>query len=475
MVPRRFRRVSAILALIAGLAYTGEAGAQGSVAVAGNSATPAADSVAELNRIGKWTDAATLARITLNGQVPIDEQCGLFFGLAYSDVRLGRLDDAKPLLDHFVERCRIASATQYLTSAMALHREVTLPPIPRTGLDFSAVDAFWHVADLLVADKEPSENEWMALFATTGNRLAIRFAPSLRSDLEIALRPSRRATLDSLAKAASAGFSSRPEHLARIYADRAALTAFRDSVAKSLPVERATTVTSRFLPPHATEGGKPPLVAFAFFTDDAYPVGTDAIVVDLEHVRVSTDLTLLLAHEFHHAFLAGLNALTYPSGPDASVTLVRALGTARTEGIADLIDKPYPVTRAGPNGEAYAKMYNESYARTPDVIRSIDSALVVAAGDSTKLQEVGVRVGQLLPSGGHFNGSYMAREIYETFGVDSLFPGVRNPFAFWRAYGEAEIKRGKPSPFSAQAIVLLGALETKYRAPAAPRAAPFEF
>src|SRR5262249_25156221 len=110
----------------------------------------------------------------------------------------------------------------------------------------------------------------------------------------------------------------------------------------------------------------------------------------------------------------------------------------------------------------YAKRYNEAYARTPEVIRSIDSALVVAADDSTKLREVGRRVQDLLPSAGHYNGSYVAREILETFGVDSLYPGVSNQFAFLRAYAAAEKRRGNPPPFSPKAVAFLDALENKY-------------
>jgi hypothetical protein len=114
---------------------------------------------------------------------------------------------------------------------------------------------------------------------------------------------------------------------------------------------------------------------------------------------------------------------------------------------------------------AYAKRYNEAYARTPAVIHSIDSALVVAADDSTKLRDVGARVRALLPSAGHYNGSYVAREIYETFGADSLFPGVRNQFAFLRTYAAAEKKRGNPPPFSPKAVALLDQLEARYKKP----------
>jgi hypothetical protein len=465
------RHVVAVAGLLANLANpVGEAHAQAVAHASASVSTPLADSVTRLNILGKWDQAAVLARVSLNGNLPVDEHCGLLFGLAVADARVGRLDDAGAALDRFFEPCRgVASVARDVGAADSLRREVRLPPLPRTGIDFSGVDAFWHVADVLAADREPSEPEWTALFRTVGYRLAIRYAPTMRSDLEIALRPSRRATRDSLARTSSDLFPKRAVYLSHVYADRVALAALRDSIAKAPPLERARSLTSRFLPPHATEGKSLPLVAFAFFTDDAYPVGAEAILVDLEHVRRGSDLTLLLAHEFHHAFVADLSALTFPSGRDPSVTLVRALSAARNEGVADLIDKPYPLIRKGPAGEAYAKLYNAAYARTSAVIRSIDSALVVAADDSTKLEEVGARVTQLLPSGGHFNGSYVAREIDETFGVDSLFPGLANPFAFWRAYAEAEVKRGNPPPFSPKAVALLNALERKYTAPRTPR------
>ena len=59
----------------------------------------------------------------------------------------------------------------------------------------------------------------------------------------------------------------------------------------------------------------------------------------------------------------------------------------------------------------------------------------------------------------------MAREIYETFGVDSLYPGESNLFAFWRTYAEAEAKRGNPPPYSPKAVALLDTLEKMYLRP----------
>jgi hypothetical protein len=40
---------------------------------------------------------------------------------------------------------------------------------------------------------------------------------------------------------------------------------------------------------------------------------------------------------------------------------------------------------------------------------------------------------------------------------------TRALFAFWRTYGEAEVARGNPSPFSPKAVALLDALERRYR------------
>jgi hypothetical protein len=279
--------------------------------------------------------------------------------------------------------------------------------------------------------------------------------------MEIALRPSRHAGLDSLTKIDN-DQANRLRHFRATVTHREALAAYRDSLTLSLPIEKAVSIAARFLPPHATGGKTPPLVAFGLFRDDAYSLGPPGVVIDLDHVYEEGGLVELLAHEFHHSYLSAMSNLRTPDG-DSATALYFALAHMRNEGIADLIDKPYPLSYPKSTVmSAYAKRYNEAYARTPAVIHSIDSALVVAADDSTKLAAVGRRVNELLPSSGHYNGSYVAREIYETFGVDSLYPGVHNFFAFLRTYASAEAKRGNAPPFSPKAVALLDALEKRY-------------
>jgi hypothetical protein len=60
------------------------------------------------------------------------------------------------------------------------------------------------------------------------------------------------------------------------------------------------------------------------------------------------------------------------------------------------------------------------------------------------------------------NGAYVARVIQETFGVDSLFPAVRNPAAFLRTYAAVERKRGNPGPFSVEAMRVIESLEERH-------------
>lgn len=422
---------------------------------------PAADSAAKLNRAGRWRDALAVARLRMPVAAP-DEKCSLRVDILRAIERMGWLESTASEFKSFDAQCGASTPARERAGELArIRAEATLPPLPNTGLDFSGVDEFWRLADKLAKDVEPSEDDWHRMFSTVGYRLSMQQISSTRSDMEIALRPSRSAEFDSVTKTNSfqAGLL---KHFRATISNRGGIAKYRDSVTRSLPVEQAIALAARFLPPHATEGKSPPLVAFTVFVDDAYSLGPAGVVIDIDHIYEDGELTTLLAHEFHHTYLSMLSSLREPAGDSAGI-LYYALSNLRNEGIADLIDKPYPVSSGKTaNRAAYAKRYNEAYARTPAVIHSIDSALVVAADDSTKFPAVGRRLRELLPSAGHFNGSYVAREIYETFGVDSLYPAVHSFVAFLRIYASAEAKRGNPPPFSAKSVAFLDALEKKY-------------
>ena len=354
----------------------------------------------------------------------------------------------------------------FATSALAQDRPAaTAAPMPSTGLDFSGVDQFWRVVDILAKDSEPSDTQWQALLGTPGYRLAqTAIGNVVQEDLELTFRPSRRAEFDSLA-ARPGERAFRLRHLARAPSLRQQLEAFRDSLSRSAPIAEAIRTAQRFLPPGATADGEPPVVAFAVFRDDGYSLGP-GIIVDLIHAYES-NLVLFLAHEFHHTYVGRAQEKTMPdrSGqPDRpnDLPLRSALQGLRSEGLADLIDKPHPLTSTNPVRAAYVTRYNDEYAKTPATLHQIDSLLVVIAGDSSQMGPAGQRVRTLLWSNSHASGAYIARTIYERFGVDSLFPAITSPIAMLRTYTAAEKARGNPAPFSPAAWRVLESFERRY-------------
>lgn len=332
-------------------------------------------------------------------------------------------------------------------------------PLPNTGIDFSAVDEFWRIGAVLSKDVEPSDAQWHALLTAPGYRRAqIALGNVIRDDLRLAFKPSLRAQFDSLTNLAD-DRASRLTHLARAASLQPQLAAFRDSLSRSDFVREAVRTTAKFLPPGATNAGDPPLVAFALFRYDGYSVGP-GVVIDLLKAYES-NVVLFLAHEFHHTYLHRANGPALPSARNHRA-LREALEQLRSEGIADLIDKPHPLSSTSPARAAYVKRYDEEYARTPAVLRELDSLLAAAARDSALIESIGKRARVLLWNSGHAHGAYMAREILTTFGVDSLFPGVANPAAFLRTFAAAAEKRGHPRPWSSEAMSLIESLERKY-------------
>jgi putative zinc-dependent peptidase DUF5700 len=332
--------------------------------------------------------------------------------------------------------------------------------LPAPGFDFSGVDQFWKLVDILSTDAEPTENPWRALLSAPGYRLAeTNLGPVMRRDLELTFRPARHADFERLV-ADSSDHALRLAHLALAARERRALVALRDSLARGTPIADAVVRAARLLPPGATSHGSPPLVAFAVFADDAYSL-PQGVVIDLLYAE-RVPLIAILAHEFHHTYVNRLNRPVPPGPPAPDAALRDALYNARNEGIADQIDKPYPFVSPIPAMASYVARYNAEYARTRQTLRQFDSLVSAIADDPRNMGDLGMSAQMLLWSNSHPNGAYIAREIIQTFGVDSLFPGIRDPAAFFRTYAAAERVHARPSPFSAKTWRVVDALEAKY-------------
>jgi hypothetical protein len=230
-----------------------------------------------------------------------------------------------------------------------------------------------------------------------------------------------------------------------------------DSIALSLQL------AAKYLPKGVVDQNPPPFIGFAIFSDDGYAVD-GGVLLDPLFVK-EEGLVPLLAHEFHHVFTSTLDRTIRPrfgATPPPDAPLAMPLIHLRNEGIADLIDKPHPLpVRPGPLGW-YAPKYNEVYSRSPAILRSLDSLLAVARTSPAQSGNVAEMARGLLWSNSHPTGAYMARTIHETFGTDSLFPGLYNPFAFLRAFSSAQVKRGNAPAWSPLALELIADMERRY-------------
>ncbi len=243
-----------------------------------------------------------------------DEKCSLRIDILESQERMGLLEGAASEFKTFDPQCGESAAARARAGELTrIRSETTLPPLPTPASTFPASTNSGALADQLTKDVEPSEDDWHRFASSVGYRLSLQLVPTTRFDMEIALRPSRGAEFDSLTKIAN-DQADRLRHLRATMTHRVALTAYRDSLTRSLPVDKAVAIMARFLPPHATDGKIPPLVAFGLFRDDAYSLGPRGVVIDLDHVYEEGGLENLLAHEFHHSYLSAMSSLREPQG-----------------------------------------------------------------------------------------------------------------------------------------------------------------
>ena len=75
--------------------------------------------------------------------------------------------------------------------------------------------------------------------------------------------------------------------------------------------------------------------------------------------------------------------------------MLYALASLRTEGIADLVDRTYPLVATSPALDRYVRRYNEVYERTPSILQGLDSLLVVASEKPEEMPTVGQRARSL--------------------------------------------------------------------------------
>ena len=340
--------------------------------------------------------------------------------------------------------------------------------------DWSGVDAFWRIHDILTAGAEPTAAQWTALMSTPGYALLDereRRGPALRRAFRLAYKPSLRDSLAAEGRTTSWVAMVLP-HLAQVSRERKALEAFRAQVTTMKTLDSGAVLAQVWLPAGTTTNLSSPDVSWAVFRDAR---GYPRIVLDPLYVMRHGAPYELLGHELHHNYR---NRIARPLRSFGNDLLPWAIVNVEVEGIAGLVDKR-PVIglndaalRArypdGSSGADYFRAYPGVYAESPRWLRFADSMLVeiAATPDSGQRAVKGRHLHGTLPDNGRAMGSWMSEAIMATLGRERLLSVVGDAFGFWLAYDEAA--RRAPSKYPAlspAALTVIREVRARYAMP----------
>ena len=329
--------------------------------------------------------------------------------------------------------------------------------------DFSGIEQFWRIVDILETDLDPSAAQWDSLLNTAGYRaltasefkpeffvkyFSLAFKPSLHEELKTAMEnPAKRRLL---------------QHYLEVRDTRAELNRHQAELQSERVMAKILKKTHRFLPKEIPPADPP--VAFVIFDNDGR--GYDPIVIDLLS-SLGRGFEFYLAHESHHWYRNRYLGIDRVDLKPWEESLFGTLNQIQAEGIADQIDKARWVDHKDSIPESwrgYAERFLTEFHKSAQLISVLDSLIdQLSAAPDDQRQHYAGKIEELVPMSGHPTGFYMARVIIEEFGEKRLAADFANPFAFCRTYDEAARRSDKSAPsFSATTLSLLESLESNF-------------
>lgn len=337
--------------------------------------------------------------------------------------------------------------------------------------DWTGVDAFWRIHDVLKSGREPSEAVWSSLMTTPGYAMLEareRRGDALRRAFRLAYHPGLQDSLVAAMRTDSWVGYTLP-HLLDVSRDRQAINTFRERVKDLNALDSGAVLAQAWLPAGTVAALPEAPVSWAVFRDAR---GYPRIVLDPHYVMRHGAPYELLGHELHHNYRNRIARSMRSFGNDL---LPWALVNVEVEGIAGLIDKRevlaldeagrrqrYP---AGSSGSDYFLAYPGVYADSPRWLRFADSMLVVigATPDSAQRDAKGRHLHGTLPDNGRAMGAWMSEAIIATLGKARLLAVVGDPFEFWFTYDEAARRSSSLyQPLSSAALAVIRDLQAKY-------------
>jgi hypothetical protein len=322
-------------------------------------------------------------------------------------------------------------------------------------LDFSGVDGFWEIAEIITRGDEPTVGQWQQLLGTPGYAALTRseFPPDFFSKaINLALDSTRAAEREAL----TGGAARIVNHVHDARGRKQELQDWADEL-RNRGLESVVSRAFELVP--ASWPREAPMIAFVIFDNDAR--GYDPIVIDLLASK-QRNLNPFLAHECHHWIRNRHLAFdpTLAEGEDEALLWV--LNQLQAEGIADRIDKQGWITgevETPASKASYMDEYMRNLRAAPEHIRQLDAILSGDRKDRSDRSAEGDSLRAVVPQSGHPTGFFMASRIVAVLGEPALVDSAGNPFTFVELYQQAALARPTEAPpFSDQALELIRSL-----------------
>lgn len=352
------------------------------------------------------------------------------------------------------------------------------PPGP--GIDLTGVDRFFELVSILEKDKEPTESQWEKLFATHGYCKLMEIEKEFFSKeyyfkkyFRLIFKPSEKNNLEAELRGLSKvkhryGNNQRlrhsyVNHLCKIKDSRKEIQEFVKILRTPSIITQTKEVLSQFLP--ATAMKNDPRICFLVFGED-YRAGVFPVLMDvLMGMELCDHPARFVArwsgHDYiHRAMKCDLDRLD-----PKEQAMVNCMARVYRMGVLDRIDAAslYLCENPRPENQRIAQRYKERLDKAPDVIKRLDNILIQIADAPSETEELAREFAAAVPGLGGSTGYHMACLIIQQLGSKALVDVAGNPFAFFRRYHDAAIKKGDGcSCFSEKAMGVIGRLEAKY-------------
>ncbi len=320
------------------------------------------------------------------------------------------------------------------------------------NFDFSALDLFWQVVDLLKQGGEPDSALWDKLFACPGYAAltASEFTTEFfQAEWRLAFHPDQ--DQERMARQ-EAGKDRFLRHYLRVSELRSELGQYVAELKENNVVaEEARRLAVEWLP--AGDYSYYPPVSFVIFDLDGR--GYNPVTLDLLATKeLAEGMTLFLAHEFHHYYLLPQMKYRACQMPEELQDLWWVISQIHLEGIADTVNR-LPLIDAG---SPRVRGYLQAVEQVPDYLRQLEQGLQELRRNPERVAEIVRQLRQTLPQAGHPVGFYIARVILRAFGKERLIATTTDPFVFLTTYLEASDQLGSVPELTRPSIQSLAAL-----------------